>query len=66
MPTSETHIKELLKDAIVELLQERRDELKEILAEIIEDIALTKAIEEGESTETVSKTDILQILEAPV
>ena len=60
----EMHLKDLLKEAILELLQERRDELEEILAEVIEDWALARAIEEGESTETVTKAEVLQALEA--
>ena len=58
----ELHLKDLLKEAILELMQERRDDLEEILAEVVEDLALAKAIEEGESTETVDKTEILRIL----
>ena len=59
----EVQLKDLLKEAILELMQERRDELEEIFAEVIEDLALARAIEEGESTETVSKAEILQVLE---
>jgi hypothetical protein len=59
----EVHLKDLLKEAILELMQERRDELEEIFAEIIEDLALARAIEEGESTENVSRAEILQVLE---
>ena len=58
------HLKDLLKEAILELVQERRDELEEIFAEIIEDLALARAIEDGESTETVTKAEVLQALEA--
>jgi hypothetical protein len=59
----EMHLKDLLKEAILELVQERRDELEEVFAEVIEDLALARAIEEGESTETVSKAEVLQALE---
>jgi len=59
----EVHLKDLVKEAILELMQERQDELEEILAEVIKDLALARAIEEGEATETVSKAEILQILE---
>ena len=59
----EVHLKDLLKEAILELMQERRDEIEEIFAEVIQDLALARAIEEGEATETVSKAEILQILE---
>jgi hypothetical protein len=60
----EMQLKDLLKEAILELMQERRDELEEIFAEVIKDLALARAIEEGESTETVTKAEVLQVLEA--
>lgn len=60
----EKHLKDLLKEAILELVHERRDEFEEMFSEVIEDWALAKAIEEGESTETVSKAQVLQVLEA--
>jgi hypothetical protein len=59
----EVHLKDLLKQAILELVQERRDVLQDIFVEVLEDLALARAIEEGESTETVSKAEVLQILE---
>jgi hypothetical protein len=59
----EVYLKDLLKQAILELVQERRDVLQDILVEALEDLALARAIEEGESTEVVSKAEILQILE---
>ncbi|MFB2976146.1 hypothetical protein [Microseira sp. BLCC-F43] len=61
----ESKLKELLKTAIVELLQERKEVVYDLLAEIIEDIALEKAIEEGENTEPVSREAIFKILEQP-
>jgi hypothetical protein len=59
----ELYLKDLLKQAILELVQERRDLFQDILVEALEDLALARAIEEGESTEVVSKVEILQILE---
>jgi dsDNA-binding SOS-regulon protein len=59
----ETKLKELLKAAIVELLQEQQEEFSQILAEALEDIAMKNAIKEGENTETVSRDDILKILQ---
>jgi len=58
----EVHLKDLLKEAILELVQERRDVLEDVFAEVIEDLALARAIEEGESTETISKAEVLQVL----
>ena len=56
-------LKELLKSAIVELLRDNREEFSELLTEVIEDIAMERAIEEGNSTETVSRDTIFQLLE---
>ena len=59
----ETQIKELFKQAFVELLQERKDLLYELVAEIIEDLALLEAIREGEETEPVRREEMFRILE---
>ncbi|WP_293139735.1 hypothetical protein [Okeania sp. SIO3I5] len=40
----ETKLKELLKVAIIELLEEQKEEFSEILAETLEDILIKKAI----------------------
>lgn len=44
-------LKAVLKSAIVELLHENRQEISELLAEIIEDIAMERAIKESETTD---------------
>ena len=59
----ENKLKEILKSAIIELIQEQKEVFYDLLAEVIEDIALKKAIKEGENTETVSKKAIFTILE---
>lgn len=56
-------LKEILKSAIVELLRDNRAEFSELLADVIEDIAMERAIAEGETTEMVSREAIFQILE---
>lgn len=56
-------LKEILKSAIVELLRENREEVSDLLAEIIEDVAMERAIAEGATTELVSRESIFQLLE---
>ncbi len=56
-------LKEIVKGAIIELLRDSREEFSELLAEVIEDIALERAIVEGESTELVSREAIFKLLE---
>ena len=55
-------LKTLLKVAIVEILQEQKEVFTDLIIEAMEDIALAKAIEEGESTEIVSRETIFKIL----
>jgi hypothetical protein len=63
LSVEEQHIKDLLKQAILELLEERQDIFRQLVVEAMEDLALINAIKEGEATETVSRDEILQILE---
>ena len=64
-PIDEGRIKQLFKEALVEVLEERKDILYELLTEVMEDIALVHAIQEGEDTEPVSKQEVLKLLEEP-
>ncbi len=57
-----SHLKELIKAAIVEILQEQKEVFTDLITEVMEDIALAKAIEAGESTEAVSREAIFEIL----
>lgn len=59
----EARIKDLFKQAMLELFQERRELLCDLFAEVVEDVALANAISEGESTETASRAEVFQILE---
>ncbi len=56
-------LKAALKSAIIELLQDNKAEFSELLAEIIEDMAMERAIAEGKTTELVSRDTIFQLLE---
>lgn len=58
----EDKIKQPFKIALTEVIQEQKEVFSDLLAEIIEDIALEKAIKEGEDTETVSREAIFKIL----
>ena len=58
----ENQLKEILKAAIVEVLEERSDLLRDVMAEVIEEVALVRAIQEGEESEPVSREEILRIL----
>jgi len=57
----ETRLKELLKSAIVEVLEERRDLVVDLFEEAIEDVALARAIEEGQKSAVMSREEVLKI-----
>lgn len=56
-------LKEAMKGALIEVLNERRDLIQDVVVEALEDFALTEAIKDGQGTETVSREYILDILE---
>ena len=59
----ETQIKALFKEALLEVLDERKDLLRELIEEIIEDLGMVRAIGEGETTEPVSREEVFHALE---
>jgi len=56
-------LKQLLKEAVIEALEEKKSIFHDLMLEVLEDLALVHAIKEGEDTETISKQEILDILE---
>jgi hypothetical protein len=65
METSLSHdqLKDLIKAAVAEVLEERRDLLHQAVEEALEDVALARAIEEGESTELVGREEVFKLFE---
>jgi len=63
-PLDVAELKQLLKDALSELLIEHREDFQELLAETIEDLAMVKAIQEGESTPLVDKNQVFRLLDS--
>jgi len=59
----EGRLKEILKMALIEAFEERKNLFYELITEAMEDIALVRAIKEGEATESVSRAEVFSILE---
>ncbi|HLL72374.1 MAG TPA: hypothetical protein VK363_13110 [Pyrinomonadaceae bacterium] len=57
-------MKELFKDALVELFDERKDLLRELVADALEDVALARAIKEGASGGSVARKEVFDILDS--
>ncbi|MFN9174709.1 MAG: hypothetical protein ACK58N_09400 [Synechocystis sp.] len=57
-------MKELIKKAVLELFHENKETFTDVLTEILEDIALERAIAESEDSELVSREEVFKILES--
>jgi len=60
---SPDELKCLLKSAIAEVLEERRDWMREIVEDALEEIALQRAIDEGLESPKVSREEVFAYLE---
>jgi hypothetical protein len=58
----EDRLKTILREVLVEVLDQRRDWFTAVVAEAMEDAAIVRAIKEGEETEFVSRNEIFQLL----
>jgi hypothetical protein len=59
----EERLKDLLKLALAEALEEHRELVLDIVEEALEDIALARAIEQGLSSAPVPRGEVFSILE---
>jgi hypothetical protein len=55
-------LKSLMKDAVLEVLQERPDLLCEALRDSLEDLAMLRAIQAGEKSRLTSRKKVFQQL----
>ena len=58
------HMKDLIKQALLELFQERRDLFHDLFEELLEDVGLANDMREGESSEIVSEQEVMKALGA--
>jgi len=56
----EARLKDVVKTAVLEAFEERRDWLADLLSEALLDLGLGYAIQEGEQTPTVSREEVFQ------
>ncbi|RMG79778.1 MAG: hypothetical protein D6707_07545, partial [Bacteroidetes bacterium] len=56
-------LKALFKEALIEILTEKREIFREIFEEALEDFALWKAIEQGRKNSFVPEKKIIDLLE---
>ena len=59
---SKTELKKLMKEAVISVLTERKDLLENAVSEAILDMKLGMAIEEGDTGEYVSESEVFSKL----
>lgn len=62
VPLEDERLKALFKTALLEVLEERKDLLREVIEETLEDIAMARAIEAGQRTDEVSRSEVFSLL----
>ena len=62
--TDKESLKRLLKEVLAETLDERRDLLHEVFAEVREDFALASTIREGQKSELTTRAEVFNLFEA--
>ena len=58
----ENILKQVFKEALLEMLEEKRSVFQDIIVEALEDIALSHAIDEGKDSGNASRQEIFSIL----
>jgi putative heme iron utilization protein len=58
----EAKLKKLLKAAVVEVLEQEPDLIREALAEAVEDLGMVRAIKEGFRSAPISREEVFRIL----
>jgi len=60
--TDDAKLKRLLKATVVEVLEERRDLVRDALAEAVEDLGMVQAIQEGSRSPSIRRDEVFRIL----
>ncbi len=58
----ESNAKNLMREALIELMHERRDLFRDLMVEVLEDAGMIDAIQEGRRNEFVDETEIDALL----
>jgi len=58
----ETRLKDLLKAALLEAVEEHRDIVRDIVEEALEDIAMSRAIEQGLNSNVITPGEVFALL----
>lgn len=62
LSVEDKHTKDLIKQALLELFQERRDLFYDLFEEVLEDVGLANAMRAGENSKIVSEKEVMKTL----
>jgi ribosomal protein S20 len=60
---NQSELKPLIKETLNEMIRDNKEEIREMINEAIEEIAMANAVREGRKNDYVSEKRILKILE---
>lgn len=63
LDTSNPALKHLVKEAVKEALLDQRDWLQDVVAEVLEEMALDEALREVEAAERLQRPKVFEMLE---
>jgi hypothetical protein len=63
MTVSEEQLKEVVKSAIVKVLEERSDLIRNFVEEALENIGMSKAVQEGEDSALITRHQVFRPVE---
>lgn len=63
-PPSSDNLKESPKEALLEVIHERRDFFLDLVAELMEDVSLSESIQEGLDSVDASAEDVIEAIDA--
>ena len=59
----DSKLKDIFKQAIIEAIEEKKEMVHDLLVDVMEDVAMTHAIQDGENSEPASREEVFGILE---
>lgn len=62
---TQTALTRSIQQALTQTLRDNRDVVRELLAEVFEDVALTHAIQQGRKTRRVKRASVMKALSRP-
>ena len=60
--TDSGKLKEILKQAIIEAMEEKKEVVHDLLVDAMEDLAMIHAVQQGEKTGAASRDEVFNIL----